>query len=805
MPCVLSYIPVRFRYPACFPLKGELSRDGKCTGVLSIIRSLQTLTLLMIVVLPMTRAPGQSREDAVRAARDGHTDDAIRTLQTIVANNRSDTGAALDLAVILSWAKRPREATDVFERTPVTQIPEYVLLAMTRAYRDQQRFGIAQGLAHEGLRRFPEQKTWTLLNVLLEGDLASAAGDRFGALRAYATAQEIAPKEAGISAAMSSILMQLNAPYGAASLSTIPDPGIQAAQAAAMVRWGANFEPPEPARRFEETDAAIGRLEVLIRDAESMHPADRGLVFRLKRDRVLALRNRERWSDAVKAAEELREAGDSLPPYVREAEADSLLALRHPEEALRAYREVLAADPSNRNARQGLFYSQIETEDFHAAFATTEELTRGQEPGIRLRQLPRPVPNPDWLDAQVLGGQARYYANIDSDAWRQLKPLANGAPGAGYLRSALGSVAADRGWPRWADEEINIAAEIAPDDRGIQVAVADSDLRRKRFREARRRAEELNSLFPGDAAVQRLVRDIGMHDAMEIQFDTEAHHESGSAANRPGSDFNTNVRVYSSPFAERWRALGAFDYFSAKPEEGPVHRVRYGAGAEAEWSDFTLEAIAWNNAGALSRAGATLAGTWEPTDHWSFSGDGELYSSETPLRAVLHGITASGGSFQTSFTANESLATSGRVGAFSFSDGNQRVEGSLTFFRRVLDRPHLKLNIRPEVYASHNTRFDAPYFNPAHDASANLALELNHMIWRRYERNFRQSLTIGAGPYWEAHYRPDWLAQIRYQQTLELQSGFEIHYRVDLGRRVYDGLPVHDVGIVAGLNKRLSL
>jgi biofilm PGA synthesis protein PgaA len=327
-------------------------------------------------------------------------------------------------------------------------------------------------------------------------------------------------------------------------------------------------------------------------------------------------------------------------------------------------------------------------------------------------------------------------------------------------------------------------------------------LRRKRFREARERAEQLNLLYPGDAAVQRLVRDVDAQQAVELQINTVLRHESGNAANRPGSEVDTNARLYFPPFGERWRAFTEFDYSSAKPVEGSVHRIRYGAGAQAEWPDFTVEAIAWNNAGAISRGGGTLSGTWEASDQWSFSASGELFSAETPLRAVLHGITANSASFRTSYARNESFSASARMGAVLFSDGNQRLEGSLSLFRRLTDRPHLKFNIHPEFYASHNTRLDAPYFNPAHDASANLAFEIDHILWRRYERSFRQSVTAGSGPYWEAHFRPDWIGQVSYRQSFELQPGLEIRYGVDFARRVYDGQPVRDVGIVASLDKR---
>ena len=69
----------------------------------------------------------QSRDEAVRKAREGKTEEAIVELRQIIASNPDDKEAAMDLAVVLTWAHRPREATDTFERAGVNEPPEFVL------------------------------------------------------------------------------------------------------------------------------------------------------------------------------------------------------------------------------------------------------------------------------------------------------------------------------------------------------------------------------------------------------------------------------------------------------------------------------------------------------------------------------------------------------------------------------------------------------------------------------------------------------------------------------------------------------
>ena len=119
----------------------------------------------------------------MQAARRGEYDAAVSALRALLAASPSDTATAFDLAVVLEWAGRPREATDVFERTGVAEPPEYVLGAMLRAYRTERRWAEAGALAAQGARRFPANPQWPLAGWMVRGDEAVASGDTFAALR----------------------------------------------------------------------------------------------------------------------------------------------------------------------------------------------------------------------------------------------------------------------------------------------------------------------------------------------------------------------------------------------------------------------------------------------------------------------------------------------------------------------------------------------------------------------------------------------------------------------------------------------
>ncbi|HEY7292806.1 MAG TPA: poly-beta-1,6 N-acetyl-D-glucosamine export porin PgaA [Vicinamibacterales bacterium] len=775
-----------------------------------LIRPLRWSLIVVLVISSCESTLAQTREQAVAEARSGRVEEGISALRALIAAGDTSPGTAYDLAVLLTWAKRPQEATQVFEQAESgkpeqaeTDAPEYVLLAITRAYWDQRRYVEAERMATGGLAAFPASADWTKLFGLIAGEKADRSGDMYTALRYYGDAMRQVPDDRDLENAAAGLLARLGAPYAAASVLGRPDTGLDAQKAATMVRWGDQVHPPEPELRFAGTDAALARLDELIAEASAAKPPDAGLLARLRRDRVVALRDRERWSDAVAQADALRREEIPLPIYVRLAEADSLLALRRPSEARAAFQEVIDADPQNPGALIGRFYAEVEDEDFQAAFATVDTLAAKQSPTNRSSNAAVVLPNPDWLGDRITAGQARNYAEMNADAWRRLYPLSQEAPGLGYLRAAIGSVAAARGWPRLAAEEVEIAATLAPDDLGGQVALAESALQRRKYAEARKRAADLERLYPENASVQRLVRDVDSFDRFEFRTESHTYTERGNVlTDAPGDGFDTINRLYSPPIANNWRLVGGFDASYAQPEEGPVNRYRIGGGLEWRIPNLTVEATGWGNTGGLNRGSAAVVASWSPTDHWTFGADAELYSVETPLRAVLNGITGNSARVSAGYDWHESTGWAANVGVVDFSDGNQRVSGGFHFVQRLADRPHLKLTLRPELYASGNTKADAPYFNPSRDVSFVPGLDLTHIIWRRYEHSFSQHVSGGVGAYWQQTFGTGAIVTATYEQIYGVSPNTDLHYGATYARRLYDGESVNSIALLLGLSRK---
>src|SRR4051812_23392400 len=287
--------------------------------------------LLAVVVLaggPLgawAQTAAQQREAAVLQARAGQVAAAQAALRAMLASGLDDGLVAMDLATLLQQDRKPADAVAVFEQAAKAEPPDYALLAVTRAYRDLGRYDDAARLARDGARRFPGDTVWPLLlslvlsdgghtvealailrgqaaarakpveRLLAEGYAHRRAGDPAAALRAYGEAVRLSRDDQGVRTEMAGVLVDIGAPFGAATIAgaTVP---IQAQQAAAMVRWGAQIESPDPARRFDGTDAALARLDALL---ASLPPDEKDLRRRLRLDRLVALRDRVRMQEAV--------------------------------------------------------------------------------------------------------------------------------------------------------------------------------------------------------------------------------------------------------------------------------------------------------------------------------------------------------------------------------------------------------------------------------------------------------------------------------------------------------------------------
>jgi biofilm PGA synthesis protein PgaA len=771
----------------------------------------------------------QQREAAVLKARAGNMAEAQAALRAMLAAGTDDGLVAMDLTTLLQQDGKSSEAVAVFEKAARLDPPDYALLAATRAYRDLRRYADAARLAREGMQRFPNDTVWPLiLSLILSDDgkstealailrqpaaqrappverlLAEAyawrrAGDPFKAMRAYSDAIKAAPANPGVRVEAAGVLQDMGAPFGAEVIAGTRTPSIAADQAAAMVRWGAQVRSSDPARRFDGTDAALARLDQLL---AALPPAEAGLRRRLRLDRMVALRDRMRMQEAAEEGDALSSDGP-LPQYAETAYADALLYLRQPAAAREAYERVLAQSPKDVQARYGKFYASVELEDFATAYATIDALV-GDEPIWRgYKDDPSRYNNPERAYAQVTAAQARLYGNQLGEAWERITKFSDAAPANPNGRLALYQIANARGWPQRAEVEAQIAASLAPDEVGSKIALIEVAMANYRFGEAQRMMNDLLALYPEDQAVRRLARELDARRRWLFEAEARPSNSDGGGANAAGQALIMQGRLTTPPIADNWRLFATADYANAHPPEGFAERARVGAGVEWRIPDLTATVYPTQSWGTLPRPGGVATVDWLVTDQIRLSFTSELYSWDTPLRALLFGITADEYAAKATYRWDESRSLSGSFAYLPFTDGNQRYTGGINFKQRLINLPGFDLTGLAEGYASSNDRPNAPYYNPTRDLALTGGLLAEHLLWRRYDNSLVQALTVDAGLYSEYGFGDNWIGTVNYEHRWRFDPLTEFHYGIMLTRRIYDGSVENTLMFIVGLRQRI--
>ena len=504
---------------------------------------------------------------------------------------------------------------------------------------------------------------------------------------------------------------------------------------------------------------------------------------------------------ALEEAESLR-SDAPLPPYAEEAYADALLYLRRPREAFEAYGRVLAVTPKDVDSRYGQFYAAVELEDFDAAYAIIDALVKDEPVWRRYREDPTRYPNADLTYAEVTAAQARFYGNQLGEAWARITGITDPAPANSTGRLALYQIANARGWPRRATAEGEIAASLDPRAVGSKIALVEVALANYRFADAQQLLADLVALYPENTAVQRLARDVDAAQRWLVELEVKPSDSEGGGANASGRSLTTLGKVTSPPIADNWRLYAQHDYANAHPPEGFVERSRVSAGVEWRTPYLTATLYPSQSSGSLAKAGGGGTLDWIATDEIRLALAGEIYSWDTPLRALLHGITSDEVSTKATYRWHESRSVAASFAYQPFTDGNQRFSGGVSYKERLINIPHFDLTANAEAYASSNSRRNAPYYNPRNDLSVTGGLLAEHVLWRSYENSLVQALKVDGGLYSEAGFRDNWIATINYEHRWRFDPLTEFHYGVLLSRRVYDGSVEKSVTLVVGLTQR---
>ena len=225
----------------------------------------------------------------------------------------------------------------------------------------------------------------------------------------------------------------------------------------------------------------------------------------------------------------------------------------------------------------------------------------------------------------------------------------------------------------------------------------------------------------------------------------------GLASDSPVSgsrDLSLETVLYSAPVNHNWRFYGGAGYATADFEEGRGDYRWLRAGAEWRGRDLTAEIEASiHRYGYGIKPGARFAVAYDLSDHWQVGTSASLHSRDTPLRALRNGVYSNDVNAYLNWRQSERREWRFTLSPAQFSDGNTRWTALISGSERLYTNARFKADLLLNLYATRNSRQDAPYFNPRADLEFAPSLKLTHTLYQRYETKLEHSLLLTAGTY----------------------------------------------------------
>lgn len=564
-----------------------------------------------------------------------------------------------------------------------------------------------------------------------------------------------------------------------------------------LVGWSLAYGKSEDTR-LDEAELALARMQQLL-DQEQLSPANAPL--RIRYDRLVLLNRLTRHAQVRDEYLLLLREGHAVPDYVLPAVGDSLMATRHPEEAVPVLEaaSALPQEPGNRS-RTELAYAYLESGQTEKAIGWLQQW-RQQEPAFARRAgAKQSYQNWPRYDADTTLAMVHAFSGDLPVAQRELEQLVEIAPANDGLLSSLGMVYQMRGWPTRALEYQQMAHTLQPREMQPRMGQYEAWVELQRDDMARPLHDDLLRLHPNEPAVQRMHRHWRAHRGWLAYAYTEAGHSSGGNSPLGDRDRHSGVELQSPVIDDRWRLVAFADRRSVDYAARHLKPLRIGGGVRYRHDQLDAELLLDHPDDRTGGTGARASIGWQFNDQWHAALNAARNDGEASLQARAAGISANSAGMEVRYQRNERTQWNLSANRFHYSDGNNRDMLASSVEQRLLTRPNLLVDGLGSAYVGRGSREDAPYFNPSRDASAELGMRLDHLVWRRYEHHFRQKLTLAVGDYWQRGYGSALVPRAEYRHEWQLGLGRVLEYGVSWSRPVYDGRREQHIGLDAAIH-----
>jgi biofilm PGA synthesis protein PgaA len=557
------------------------------------------------------------------------------------------------------------------------------------------------------------------------------------------------------------------------------------------IRWGTAYA-SDDARRQDESRNALA----LLRQLQAQHPRQTTWeATRLRVDALSALNQLQRNQEVIDGYQALRDNGIDVPAYILPTVGDSMMALRRPEDAAQVLQTALQTNPDDVNSRILLSYAWIEQERFDLALPLLEKLAQEQPAWPRREGALRGYENWDKYSVDMTLAMARSFAQDNASAERALRALIAIGPTDAGLQAALGTVEARRLRPAAALERYAMALTLDPRQRDARFGQVDALTALDRPDQAAALLADLRNCYPEDLRGPRAQHTLDLQRGWQFRVEAgrgRSDAREGGTSNSPlGSrDGNLQLEAQSPLIDDRWRAalLARDDWASLEGEH-----VRYrgvGAGVRYRYDRLGVAVDAMQAIDRYDRGATTVSinADWRFSEAWTGTVAATSHDPEASLQARRIGITADSIGVGATYSPSDTTEVATKLTHFRYDDGNRRDQLGIDARQRLSSQPHLLVDGLASVYTSRGSDGErAAYFNPKRDASASFGIRLDHIGWRRYEREFRRILDVTVGPYWQQGDGISIVPAISYRHRWAPAESNRLEYGVSWSRPVYDG------------------
>ncbi|RPD87403.1 poly-beta-1,6 N-acetyl-D-glucosamine export porin PgaA [Neisseria weixii] len=270
-------------------------------------------------------------------------------------------------------------------------------------------------------------------------------------------------------------------------------------------------------------------------------------------------------------------------------------------------------------------------------------------------------------------------------------------------------------------------------------------------------------------------------------------------------EWGQNATLYSQRSDKGHRAYVA-EQTAYVPNHGePLRAGRIGVGAEVSAYPATINIEAGHGVNLDKKAYVKAGVDYRLDSRLSLNANAAYNSADTPTKALNQDVYANEYSIGANYTHSANLRMGIGAGVMDFDDGNLRKTAYAWLSNNLYQYNRWKLSssLRAD-YSSNKDIPEAHYYNPKNSKSLSGTLSLSHSQPFDNRIQLQQTVSAGAGRYWQAGENAENTWLLKYGHDWQLGRKLNLSYEVGRRQAIYDGKPEYQNFGSIGLNVKFK-